>query len=399
MTPPTPESHQGKDVFTDESWRHDPAKTAEWSAPNNPADPKSWADRRENANVRTVDQVVHDVRTNSTPSNIKSYQGLVNYDLRRIETSPGNFVQEYTVKVHIDPAANMTPEAVAQVKANAHNGVGNLLNQGYRLPSGDQFHLNLEFTNNPADAHTTIKVDDRTTSPDQTHWGTETSPEVLAHETLHYLGIPDEYKNSSRVFQQHDTNSGVHQNDGGMMGADVHLPDPGIRPRHLWLIERTATSQVMVPDTRLDSTGLIPTSQPAPNTGSGTDADADTRPAKQKRDCSPESDNGTPADNRTTKKQPGADTWTNTEAGPSNPGAAMEVDSQADVDMDARDDADADLDNLAGRFDGLSLVGTRRPPTTRRSRAWPTAPSTCPPRTPTSTGSGRTSSRTRRRRS
>ncbi|HEX8869592.1 MAG TPA: hypothetical protein VF821_28275, partial [Lentzea sp.] len=194
MTPPTPESHAGKDVLTDGSWRHDPAKTADWSQPNNPADRSTWADRRNDQNVRTVDQVVHDVRTDSTPSNIKSYQGLINYDLRRIETTPGNFVQEYTVKVHIDPAANADPDVVAQVKENATNGVNSLLNQGFRLPSGDQFHLNLEFTNNPADAHTTIKVDPDNPNVDQTHWNPDTSPEVLAHETLHYLGIPDEYK-------------------------------------------------------------------------------------------------------------------------------------------------------------------------------------------------------------
>ncbi|KJK42363.1 hypothetical protein UK23_37600, partial [Lentzea aerocolonigenes] len=57
---PTTFDHQGKDVITDESWRHDPAKTSDWSQPNNPADRSTWADRRDNQNVRTVDQVVHD---------------------------------------------------------------------------------------------------------------------------------------------------------------------------------------------------------------------------------------------------------------------------------------------------------------------------------------------------
>ncbi|ANZ39951.1 hypothetical protein BBK82_31820 [Lentzea guizhouensis] len=290
MTPPTAESHQGKDVITDESWRHDPARTADWFAPANPADPSTWADRRADAHVRTVDVVVHDVRTDSTPADIKSYQGLINYDLRRIETSPGNFVQEYTVKVHVDPAAGVTPDMVAQVKENAANGVNSVLNQGFRLPSGDQFHLNLEFTDNKADAHTSVKVDASVANPDQTHWGPDTSPEVLAHETLHYLGVPDEYSDSSRVFQQHDTNSGVHEDDGGLMGSDVHLPDPGVRPRHLWLVERTANSQVMVPDTTLEPAGPATVPPPAgwtpPGTGTTTtpvpeaapNSDADSRP-------------------------------------------------------------------------------------------------------------------------
>ncbi|MFC3897248.1 glycosyltransferase [Lentzea rhizosphaerae] len=348
LEPPTPESHHGKDVITDESWRHDPAKTADWFAPKDPADRSTWADRRDDTNVRTVDVVVHDVRTDSTPSNIKSYQGLINYDLRRIETSPGNFVQEYTVKVHVDPAANVDPDVIAQVKENATNGVNNLLNQGYRLPSGDQFHLNLEFTDNKADAHTSIKVDPDNPNVDQTHWNPDTSPEVLAHETLHYLGIPDEYSDSSRVFQQHDTNSGVHKDDGGMMGSDVHGPDPGLRPRHLWLVERTANSQVMVPDTRIEPAGPATVPPPAnPNTSTDTRPDADTRPMPDKRPFEEDSDSDAEPEPVTKK--------------PKNDGEASTVDdSSMDVDENTQPDGDVDmndsqLDNLADQFDTLSL--------------------------------------------
>jgi hypothetical protein len=404
MTPPTPESHQGKDVITDESWRHDPAKTADWSTPNNPADRSTWADRRNDKDVRTVDVVVHDVRTDSTPSDIKSYQGLINYDLRRIETSPGNFVQEYTVKVHIDPAANVDPDVVTQVKDNASNGVNSLLNQGFRLPSGDQFHLNLEFTENAADAHTTIKVDPDNQGVDQTNWNPDASPEVLAHETLHYLGIPDEYSDSSRVFQQHDTNTGVHQNDGGLMGADVHLPDPGIRPRHLWLIERTANSQVMVPDTTLNPPGPATVPPPAawtppggPDTtsnhgsdtssdaGSNADtdtrSDADTRQMPPKRrfgedsDLDSDSDSDVEADAEPTTKKPkysGAPFDPGNVAGPStvDNDAAMDVDqpsagqnadtqndggqNDGDVDMDAQNDSQ--MDDLTSALNELSLT-------------------------------------------
>ncbi|GGU57693.1 glycosyltransferase [Lentzea flava] len=351
MTPPTPESHQGKDVITDESWRHDPAKTADWFAPKDPADRSTWADRRNDTNVRTVDVVVHDVRTDSTPSNIKSYQGLINYDLRRIETTPGNFVQEYTVKVHVDPAANVDPKVVEQVKANATNGVNTLLNQGFRLPSGDQFHLNLEFTENAADAHTTIKVDPDNPNVDQTHWNPNTSPEVLAHETLHYLGIPDEYKDSSRVFQQHDTNSGVHQNDGGLMGTDVHGPDPGLRPRHLWLIERTANSQVMVPDTRIDAPGPATVPPPAPSTPPGTTPDADSRPMPPKHQRDWDSDNDSdaePSSEPPAKRQPGPGTW-------NDPGSSMDVDTQPDGDVDMEPQNDSQVEDLTAHFETLSL--------------------------------------------
>ncbi|MGI5499185.1 toxin glutamine deamidase domain-containing protein [Lentzea sp. CA-135723] len=250
-SPPAPGVRHGEDVLGDESWRHDPARTAGWFAPDVPGDPDEWADRREGAHVRTVDLVVHDLRTDSTPKKPRSFHGLVRYDLRRIETRPGRFVQEYTVRLHLDPAHGVSPDTVRRVKATALDGVNSVLNKGYRVPSGDLFHLNLEFTDDPADAHATVRVDPAA-AVDQTRWGPDSSPKALAHEVLHYLGVPDEYQDPSRVFLRRGGNSGVHENDGGLMGTDVHGVDPGLRPRHLWLVERTANSQVMVPDTRLD---------------------------------------------------------------------------------------------------------------------------------------------------
>ncbi|SDP42006.1 hypothetical protein [Lentzea jiangxiensis] len=291
LVPPTPQSHQGKDVSGNESWRHDPARTAEWSEPSDPVDRDGWADRRDDVNVRTVSLDVVDVRTDSALSKLTGYDGLIRYDLRRVETSPGKFVQEYTLKVHLDPADENSKAAVPQVMANAARGVDNLLNRGFRLPSGDQFHVNLEFVGGRAGAHAGVVLDTGTTNPDQKRWGTRMSPEVLAHEVLHYLGVPDEYKDSSRVFQRFESNSGVHENDGGLMGTDVHLPDPGIRPRHLWLIERIATGQVAVPDTRIEPAGTAAVPPPAhwtpePDVDGTTSppessAEPDTRPAPQ----------------------------------------------------------------------------------------------------------------------
>ncbi|MGW4210665.1 glycosyltransferase [Lentzea sp. NPDC004789] len=377
MDPKTWDSHQGKDVLTDQTWRHDPAKTADWFAPNNPADPSTWADRRADAHVGKVDTEVADVKTNSTPSDVDSYKGIVKYDLRRIETSPGNFVQEYTVKMHIDPGANPDPKVVEDLKQNVTQGVDKLLNQGYRMPSGDQFHVNVEFTENKAEAHAEIKVGDQDTNTDQNNWKPGESPEILAHETLHYLGVPDEYKDSSRVFQQHDTNSGVHQNDGGMMGADIRdlKTDPGLRPRHLWLIENTANNQTVVHDTRLDAPGpaTVPPPAPAPNTNTGPDTNTDTRSRqapqttqnanlgdKRSRDDSPDSghESNTDVDDRPTKRQNQADAPT---GGPSNvdPGTPMDVDSDTQAENNADDNpennTDSQTDALADQMSNMSL--------------------------------------------
>ena len=115
---------------------------------------------------------------------------------------------------------------------------------------------------------------------DQTHWNPAASPNVLAHETLHYLGVPDEYSDRGRVLLAHDTNSGVHQGDGGMMGSAVLSDDPGLRPRHLWLVERTANSQVAAPNARPVSYGPGRSAVPGPRmlTRTGGSRPAPKRP-------------------------------------------------------------------------------------------------------------------------
>ena len=206
-------------TFLTTSLRHDPATSADWFDPKDPVSQDVWAAHRGGAHVRTVNAVVADIRSDSTPSQINAYDGPIKYDLRRIEVEPGKFVQDYTLKVHLAPGSGVDAGMVEAVQVKAKAGVDSLLNQGFRMPSGDQFHVNLEFADDPKRAHTSIEVGG--THTDQTHWNPDASPNVLAHETLHYLGVPDEYTDRSRVLLAHDTNSGVHQGDGGMMGRAV----------------------------------------------------------------------------------------------------------------------------------------------------------------------------------
>jgi hypothetical protein len=197
----------------------------------------------------SVDTVVADVRSDSSRTRINADHNVIRYDLRRIEVDPGRFVQDYTLRAYLKPGAGVDADTGAAVAARATAAVDDLLNPGFRLPGGDQFHVTLEFTDHPSHAHTTIEVGGSVT--DQTHWSPAAGAGVLAHETLHYLGVPDEYRDPDRVLLRHDANSGVHSGDGGLMGRDVLGEGPGLRPRHLWMVERTARSQVAVPDTRL----------------------------------------------------------------------------------------------------------------------------------------------------
>jgi hypothetical protein len=272
------------EVIDDESWRHNPATSADWFVPKDPVSPEVWAERRDSAQVKTVFTAVADVRTDSTPTTINSAHGLISYDLRRIQVAPAKFVQVYRLKIYLRAGENVDAATIAAVQARATAGVDEMLNQGFRLPSGDQFHVDVEFTNNAKDAHTTIGVDTGIDT-DQTHWNPDTSAGVLAHETLHYLGVPDESLDTRRVFLQHATNSGVHQGDGTMMDQDGVGDKAGVRPRHLWLIERSANSQVTVADTLLGDRSKDKREPLRPQAINTDTPVSDTRPApKHNRD-------------------------------------------------------------------------------------------------------------------
>ncbi|MCC8248642.1 hypothetical protein [Saccharothrix luteola] len=285
--PPPP---RGKDVITDESWRHDTTSTADWFAPKDPQPSTLWDPVRDKAPVRTVDTEVADVQRSSTSNNLNSLTGIIRHDVRRMEVAPGSWVKEYTVKVHLKPGEGVPQSDVDAVAKKTTDGVNRLLNQGYRLPSGDQFHARVEFVTDPADAHTTVDVTD-STAADQLNWGTQTSENVLAHEVAHYFGLPDEYKDAAgpdaRIFNSDGklppgkTPSNLVVNDDGLMGVAVH-GDPSIKPRHLWLIERTTNSQVMVPDAdhaTLHDPDSPRQTPPSRGPDHGTQPDTDPRPA------------------------------------------------------------------------------------------------------------------------
>ncbi|MFI9380103.1 protein-glutamine glutaminase family protein [Kutzneria sp. NPDC052558] len=239
-----------RSVVDDESWRHSRERSAPWFEPDRPLRVEQWEHLRRNDLVRTVQTEIADVKTSSRVDErgrpeFEQYRGLVRYDVRRIEVEPGRFVREHTVRLHLSGDA----EQVAQARRDAADAVELLLNKGYRLPSGDQFHVRLEFPDSARDAHATVEVGGRPT--DQTHWRVGEDPKVLAHEVLHYLGPGDEYLDRSRVFLDKAWKSAVVA-DNGLLGAGLRRADVELKPRNLWFVERVARDQVEVPETRLN---------------------------------------------------------------------------------------------------------------------------------------------------
>ncbi|WP_193047682.1 DUF3626 domain-containing protein [Mycolicibacterium baixiangningiae] len=247
-----PPRASNSNVSSDETWRHDPATTAEWFEPVNPTPRADIDSRRDETFVQTVGTDVPDTLSTSTPTSTESHTGLIRYDLRRIEVAPNKFVQEYTVKLSVslgaDPA--LGPDTVADIQRKAKAGVDRILNNGNRLPSGDEFRVNVQFTD--TGAHAFVKVGNFKENS-QTTWRPDASENVLAHEILHYLGVPDESQDARIALRRHTQDSGVHDGNGGIMESHVLGHNPQLRPRHLWIVERTANSQLSVPTSLLTS--------------------------------------------------------------------------------------------------------------------------------------------------
>ncbi|MFD9959936.1 hypothetical protein [Amycolatopsis sp. NPDC058986] len=236
-----------KAVLDDLSWQHAPAdRTADWFAPRDPAPPELWEHLRESTPPRTVTTESADVVSSSRIETgedgrphivLDSATGMIGYDHRRYTLADGRAVQEFTVRVHLDPAAGVATVHLAGTKQKVLDGVGRLYNRGYRLPGGDQFHVRVEFTDQPGAAHARVRLRHRGTT-DQAHWSVGDSGTVLAHEIGHYLGLPDEYVDPSRVLQ--GSRGGRVHTDTSLMGTAALGDHAKLLPRHLWLVEHVA---------------------------------------------------------------------------------------------------------------------------------------------------------------
>ncbi len=194
-----------RDVLADESWRHSPARSADWFDP----------DRRP---VRPF--VLEGLRSFQTPTRVNT-TGSVNaraieYDWRRIAAPSGRFVQDFTLNVHLRTGPGYHEIDAILMRVRIQDVASRVFNLGYRLPSGDEFHVTVEVTDHPERAPLVVDVGEG--HPAQQHRNTKVSDGELAADMLRHLGVADEPS----------------------PGSDSHDDDSALRPRHLWMIERTA---------------------------------------------------------------------------------------------------------------------------------------------------------------
>ncbi|MFD7729397.1 EndoU domain-containing protein [Kitasatospora phosalacinea] len=95
---------------------------------------------------------------------------------------------------HLDPAAPDTAQALEALKQRARKGVADAYDLGQRLPNGDRLRVEVEFVDDPADAHHTATVHPEQRREDLRNWSLHSDATTLAHELGHAMGLADEYR-------------------------------------------------------------------------------------------------------------------------------------------------------------------------------------------------------------
>ncbi|HWS31765.1 MAG TPA: hypothetical protein VN408_03370 [Actinoplanes sp.] len=176
-------------------------------------------------------------------------RGHTRFDVRRMEVSPGIWVSEYTVKLRLDPrhstmdaSAWTTDAQIQDLQERLTRLVDTEVNGRYRLPGGDRFHLVLDFT--ATDPHAVIAVHQGTHGTDQLTWHADDPASVLLHESLHFLGLRDEYSAADSLFRSRQD----FTDSGGVMGSAARSAVPLLTEENLRIIEETTAANAVLHD-------------------------------------------------------------------------------------------------------------------------------------------------------
>ncbi|MCK2239940.1 MULTISPECIES: hypothetical protein [unclassified Crossiella] len=222
------------------SWAREHAVREWWRSP----DPAVTPDHRVQDPLSRQD--IQRLRDQTTPLRVTSedggltrsgqpWRGPIGYDLRHLAV-PGadgatRRVRLHTVRLHLEGTHT------TELRARVDSAADRYLNQGHRLPSGEQLLVEVEFTDR-ADTHGTIQVTAAGTRADQTHWPVDAQEIEFAHELGHFLGLYDEYLDDSDdppVFQ-HRADAGRVATGPGLMTAAARTGEAVLEPRNLHLL-------------------------------------------------------------------------------------------------------------------------------------------------------------------
>ncbi len=208
---------------TDPSWLRSRARTASWFDPDPvPLRPDQWENLRQAEPDFSVQSELREVAGNSTPRSIESTAQMVRYDVRRIKVE-GRWVQEYTLKFSLvnDSHTESIDHATCVEKVRAAADL--YFNQGYRLPSGEQFHVRVEFPDDPENADQTISQDSSMQASLLTYTDVEGSDARLARLLGLHLGILDETPQQRELEKDE---RGVFYRDDMPVSKNQRIPIP-----------------------------------------------------------------------------------------------------------------------------------------------------------------------------
>ncbi|WP_327143742.1 toxin glutamine deamidase domain-containing protein [Nocardia sp. NBC_01327] len=127
--------------------------------------------------------------TDVTPGDSGSPSAQPAYETRRFSYGPDDKLTTLTVKVHLDEVGNVSPEHLREITGSLHATADRVFNTGDRLLSGDRLHVELEFVDDPAEAHLKASIGNPHETTDPHVWNRETPPDVLAEHLREHLGL------------------------------------------------------------------------------------------------------------------------------------------------------------------------------------------------------------------
>ena len=195
-----------------------------------------------NVHNTRVDQMVdrHGRPMTNPDGSPYGYTGEGNYDAYRFTNYDDGPLTQINMKVKLDGQAGVGADDLARVQDDALKGVDEYYNGGKVLPNGDRVHVNVEFVDDAAQAHTRVAVHPGSGGANQVNWYTQSHPTTHAHELGHGMGLMDEYVDPRAFTRGGGNTSNVHTDDslmgdywqrgpGGNAIPD-HAGNPTVRP-------------------------------------------------------------------------------------------------------------------------------------------------------------------------
>ncbi|MFE0422432.1 hypothetical protein, partial [Streptomyces sp. NPDC058953] len=192
---------------------------------------------------------------------------LIRNHVRREHSPDGGTVRHFVITLPVRPVGGLGDGDVRQLETRLQRTLDETLNSGYDLPrSGDRLRVTVELEPDATHGEAVTLTRDREPGrADQLHWDLAHGDGTLVHELLHYLGLPDEYLDTTdgrktddtHVFRSDSRLTGV-RTTGPMVGAERSDLDT-LPLDHLQRIEDVSDTVNIPSHTRGPSTSELPT--------------------------------------------------------------------------------------------------------------------------------------------